>query len=468
MILRGTLAYADKLFSGDNPEVQLIEYAKKHLKEDGKLLLAVDNKIGIRNYSEIQQKPKDGKKLTRKQIEELLETTGLKYYKFYYPLPDCEITNVIFTDKFLPNQETIVRNISLHEKEDVVIQLENKLFLDLLEQDKNLFKLFANSYLIECSRQEFPDNQIEFVSFSNMRKPEYSIKTIIQGDKVYKTAMNEQAKSHIEDIKKNLDVLNQLGFRTLDSYEEDVIISQYQKEKETLDNIIIHQIKSGKKEEAIQLITRFFQEIKEKLNMQTVSKNILDEYEIPYETNQIENLTFTKYGLWDLIFQNAFYMDDQFFFYDQEWIEEGVPIEYIFYRSMEYTRGLKEMLAVEEIYQKFGISEQQLNLFLQLDNKLQEKTRNQQVWDKHVQMQTINGLKAEIEQGKEENQKLLEDCKKLLNEKDARICFLEENMDKTVKLLQQKESQITQMENSTSWKITEPLRKLKRGEKNEN
>lgn len=468
VVLIGTLEYAHKLFSGSDPQQQLMEYAKNHLKEDGKILLAIHNKIGIKTACERQYENQDRKMLNRRQLEELLNTCGLPYYKFYYPLSDYETTNVIFTDQFLPNQENIVRNIVLHEEEDFVFQSENEVWFHLLEQDKGLFPWFANCYFVECSTKEFADNQIAFVSFSNMRKSEYSIKTIIQGDKVFKTAENPKAKQHIEKVKNNIDVLKELGFETLDYYEQDVIISEYQKEQETVDSILMNQILQGKKEDAIQLVMRFFQEIKDKLATAKTQENVFDQFAIAYETEQIESLTFTKYGLWDLIFQNAFYINETFFFYDQEWMEDGIPIEYILYRSIQYTKGLTEVLDPQEVFNQFGIGKQQLDLFLQLDNKLQEKIRNNEVWKSHTQGQTIETLKAQIEHEKQEREKLLEDCKKLLNEKDARICFLEENMDATVKLLhekenviEQRENEITQIENSVSWKITKPLRKLK-------
>ena len=65
------------------------------------------------------------------------------------------------------------------------------------------------------------------------------------------------------------------------------------------------------------------------------------------------------------------------------------------------------------------------------------------------------------------------DCFKVavpaLNEKDARIAFLEKNMEETVKILKDKEKIIENMENSLSWKVTKPLRNIrKKGEKNEN
>ena len=260
--------------------------------------------------------------------------------------------------------------------------------------------------------------------------------------------------------------MNELGFNILDCYDENTIISQYQKNRESVDHVIINKIKNGEKEEAVQLMMTFFQEIKNKLITAKSEKNIFETYQIQYEPSQIENFTFTKYGLWDLIFQNAFYIDNKFFFYDQEWMDEGVPIEYIWYRSIMYTRELMEIFEGESMWQKLGITEENIQLFKQLDNKIQEKIRDAEIWEKHKDIKTINDIKIQLEKEKET---MLEEFKKLLNEKDARIAFLEKNMEETVKILKDKEKIIENMENSLSWKVTKPLRNIrKKGEKNEN
>ena len=450
VVMLGTLEYANKLFQDKNPENQLIEFAKKHLKEEGKLLIAVNNKLGIINYCQSKHDMQERKKFNRKQLEELLQKNGLNHYKFYYPLPSYENTNVIFTDEFLPNQETITRNVHLHEKEDILLKSENDMFLEIIEQDKNLFKIFTNSYLVECSRMELTDNKIQLVSFSNMRKQEYCIQTIIRGDTVYKTAGNEQAKTHIQSIKNNIDILNKLGFKTLDSYQEDTVTSKYQKEKQSLDNIIVNKIKNGQKEEATQLIIQFFNEIKEKLSNYKTEKNIFDFYQIPYEKSQIEGLNFTKYGLWDLILQNVFYIDNQFYFYDQEWMEDGIPIEYIFYRSIRYTRELKDILDVETIWQKFGINKEHIELFLLLDEKIQESIRDEEIWElskngKYVEDIRIDFLTA--------NHKV-----NLLNienvQKDEKIAQDEQQIKELTKKLEG-------IYDSKSWKLAQKISKFK-------
>ena len=263
VILLGTLEYANKIFQGENPKKQLMEYAKGHLKENGKILIAVNNKIGIDNYCKKSYKEKQ--KLAKTEIENLLKKCNLNYYKFYYVLPNYETTNVLFTDEFLPNQETLSRDITLYDEEDIWICPEIKFYSDLIKENKDLFKIFANSYFIECSEKEFENNKIKFVSFSNIRKPEYSIQTVIKEDKVYKTAGNEKAKNHIEKIKQNIDLLNKLEIKTLDTYKDKTIISEFQKDGQTLDNVIVNKIKEDKKDEATQLVIKFFEEIESKL-----------------------------------------------------------------------------------------------------------------------------------------------------------------------------------------------------------
>ena len=81
---------------------------------------------------------------------------------------------------------------------------QNSEFIKIIRQNPELFKIFANSFFIECSKSEFKDNEIEFVSFSNMRKEKYRINTIIKGEYVYKGAINDKALEHILNIKKNI------------------------------------------------------------------------------------------------------------------------------------------------------------------------------------------------------------------------------------------------------------------------
>ena len=179
-------------------DVNKLKEVVNSLNENGKILILMNNRLAIRNVCIKDLENED--LFNKKEIEELLDNLGLKHRKIYYPMPDFQMTNVIFTDKHLPDEETISRNIVFNEQYNIEFNKENQIYKNILKQDTNLFKIFANSYFIECSKNEFEDNEIEFVSFSNMRKEEYRIKTIIKGDYVYKQNLNEKSIAHIKMI----------------------------------------------------------------------------------------------------------------------------------------------------------------------------------------------------------------------------------------------------------------------------
>lgn len=435
------------------------------LKSNGKILLIENNVLSIKNICELNQK--EGI-YNLKQIEEILKKYDINNKKIYYVLHDYKKANVIFTDKHLPDKETIQRNITFYNEEIITGNNENDLYKEILNQDANLFKFFANSFFIECAQTAFEENEIEFVSYSNIRKEKYRIKTIISRDKVYKTYANKNAKEHIEQVKKNIDIMNQNNIKTLDSYDKEKIISKYQQEKETLEEFLINKIESHDVEIAKEIIIKFYEELKEKLVKVEKKENVFEKYGLEYEKENIDNLNFVKYGLWDLIFQNTFYIDEEFVFYDQEWIEENIPVEYIMYRTIKYSMALQNLLTKETLYDIIGINKKNIELFDKLDEVLQQKIRCEEYWQIHAipnnSIQIIDTLKKEKET-------MYQESLKLLNEKDARIKFLEDNMEETCNILHRKEDFINQMQNSISWKITRPLRiknKLKKGEENEN
>ncbi len=446
------------------------------LKENGKILLIENNKASIKNIS-TSKKQKNLYNL--KEIEEILNINGYIYRKNYYILQDYKKVNVIFTDKHLPNSETINRNITFYEDDSIITNRENEIYSEIIKLDTNLFKLFVNSYFIECSKKEFIDNGIEFVSYSNIRREEYKIQTIIKEQNVYKTNANNTSKAHIEGIKKNIDIMKQNNINTLDEYTETEIISKYIRNKENFEEYLINMLLDKKIDEAKQIINKFKDELKQKLNITNSDNNVFDKYNIKYNSENIDNLTFVKYGLWDLIFQNAFFIDNQFYFYDQEWFEENMPIEFIIYRAFKYSSEIRNILSTQYIYELIGIKKENITIFDELDEKLQLKIRCENSWKVHSNSNYYTQI---IDRIKSEKDQMYKEAVQLLNEKDSKINALEEidkNRDNEInmlksnisqkdtkindleKLVKEKQDIISQIVNSKSWKITKPLRKLR-------
>ena len=228
--------------------VELLEFAKNALNENGKILLAMQNKFGMKYWSgekvNADAKPYESIENTTEnilslpKIKQILNSKELKF-KLYYPLPDYRFTNVIYTDEFLPDNESIdARILTYCEYDEVLSFSERAAFKQLMNEEKSLFPFFSNSFFIEISKTEnFED--IRYVSYSISRKKEYRIKTIIRKDFAYKTSHIIEENEHIQKISKNIDILSNLNLNCLDKSENCTIVSKYLNDAKSFDQIVI-------------------------------------------------------------------------------------------------------------------------------------------------------------------------------------------------------------------------------------
>lgn len=419
-----------------------IKYAKDHLNENGVILLAINNKFGIKSFITCTKEYKlinnDNLTITKNKLDKILDNQKLNY-KYYYPLPDYKLTNVIFTENYMPDLENISRDITY--KCGNVNFNEIQAYRELLKDNRDNFKFFANSFLVEISKKDLEDNSIKFISYTNMRKDKYRIRTTIKNEYVEKTYVNEVSKKHIERVKKNIDLLNKLGINTLDSYTKNEIISKFTT-AQTYNKILLNALKEEGIDKFIEKIKEFQKFLKQKLETaKEIEQNVFDKYEVEYEKEKIEKLTFVKNGLWDLTFQNCFYIDNNYYAYDQEWFEENVPVEFIIYRSILYFNEIKHIISDEEIYRKLNIDTYYLELFNKLDNILQTKIRKDSMWKLHTKEESESKKYQKI---KNENENLRQYVKILEEELANKTC------------------EVQRVTNSLSWKVTKPLRAIRR------
>ena len=441
---------------------QTLNIAKSLLDENGTILLALDNKLGMKYFSKTDStgitiaNPTNKQFISINKIYDYLKEIELENIKTYYPMPDYKLTNVIFTDQRPLSKNDLSRNVVYNDKDTIIFYDENTVYRELLDIKENISKNFVNSYLLEISNKEI-NNKIKFISFSNMRKNEYKIKTIMNDEYVYKYPANSESRKHIEETKENIEIIKESNLKTLDDYNENGIISKFSKEK-TLDEIIIELFKNNQKDEAIDLMKRFKNEIKEKLKPGDIEKNVFDKYEIKYNKEDLLSMYFVKDGLWDLIFQNCFFINQEFYFYDQEWKEENLPIDFIMYRAVKYFGRLKKYISDEDLYKILEIDKGKIKLFDELDDKIQEKIRSEYMWKLTKQGKNATELKIDILTLN--HQINLQNIEKAKNEQQ--IVEKEQIITQKDQEIQGLKNQLNAVYNSTSWKITKPLRNIKK------
>ena len=400
---------------GISKNAKLAETIKKletYLRPEGKLLVAVDNKFGLRffagNPENILNRKFEsliGYNNEKEKIETYTKTTlenifrQLNYNtRFYYPLPDYRMPNVIFSDDQLPEYNSIDKyNPYYTEKSDILFN-EIDVFREILKTDKNMFTFFANSFLIEATKREC-NREYKYISFNNLRKEEYRLITKISDDYVEKQVVNEKSNNHYQGIKDNIKILQENGIELVDYLDGEKIKSKYIEQKYLLNNVLTEMLEQGKNEEFDNILDKYIKTINIDTYKETdYEKTIFGRYKIEIENKEIiENLNFMKNGLWDMTFKNCFYLDNKFLFFDQEWNEPNLPVEFILYRAILYTISLRRFIQIDKLFEKYELT-QYLELFEKLDNKLQEKIRDDETWKFYSQNHNfdIDATKQEI------------------------------------------------------------------------
>lgn len=450
--------------SGKEKFEKIINHFKSHLKENGKFLIAFDNKYGMKYFANIYaNKNIVGNSkftLSKNDSSKILLENGFKNIKYYYPLPDYKLTNVIFSDEYLPDIENISRSFIYNENEFVSFNFMEG-YTEILKDDKEIFKYFANSYFIEATTDIKIENKIKFVSFTNLRKNKYRIKTIIGNEIVEKHSFNENSESHINQIKQNIKIMKELNIDIIDNYDENKVYSSYIENLITYDKFLIELLKNNKKEEFKKVILNYKDFLINKLVKvdEPYNDNIFQKYNVEYKNESLKNMIFLKYGFWDLIFQNIFYDKDNLIVFDQEWFDNNVPVEYILYRAFTYFREIEKYISKAEIFEFLNLTEY-IEIFEQLDSKIQLKIRDEMIWDFNQNIrtgQTLNDLYKnllnEINELKINKENEIFNLNQLLkNYEENNKKLLEENLN----LNKRK----TEIESSFLWKVSKPIRKI--------
>jgi SAM-dependent methyltransferase len=169
--LIGVLEYSQNYLKLENPNQQALEIAKSHLKDDGILVLAIENKLGLKYFAGCSEDHTgilfDGlenyssgsliKTFGKQELENLLRLAGFANFKFLYPFPDYKLPDVVlrldeskqhYSEPFLYNwlgyinsRDYSQRKIEIFQEFLVAKEIENNGFLP---QVSNSFLVLAS------------------------------------------------------------------------------------------------------------------------------------------------------------------------------------------------------------------------------------------------------------------------------------------------------------------------------------
>jgi len=160
--LIGVLEYSIYYINSESPFVDMLKKAKGYLKPGGTLIVAIENKYGIKYWAGAREdhtgNVMDGiagypgvervRTFSREGLEALLTEAGFSGLEFYYPLPDYKLPTEIYSQRRLPKAYPFAVNTPNYDRDRYSFFDEAKVMDELIREGK--FEMFANSFLVFC------------------------------------------------------------------------------------------------------------------------------------------------------------------------------------------------------------------------------------------------------------------------------------------------------------------------------
>lgn len=378
--LIGVWEYAEAYMNGAEPYRNMLKKLRQYLKTDGKLLIAIENKMGLKYWNGAVEdhtgKMYSGlndymgehgvRTFSRMEIEEMLKQEEFETYKFYYPMPDYKLPNVIYSDDRLPASGE-VRNYREDYNAPRIYNFYDAVIVDQICRD-NMFSYFANSFLVECGT-EVAD--VIYAKYSRIRRKEYAISTVIEkkGEryKVSKRPLTYAANKHIEKMschewRGGGGLKTARGRLEQGNYVADYINGQ------DLDTILYTYRNNA---------NQFISKVKEIMaaylmpdQCEMTDFYMTDEYKKLFGDDMVCDAKCLKITNLDLIFSNLkLTPDKELYCIDAEWIFSfPVPYEYVMWRALtqlydQYMIYLRGQVTKKDFMKKIGIKEEHFAIY---------------------------------------------------------------------------------------------------------
>ena len=208
--LIGVFEYAQAYIGTETPYEDFLRIIKKHIKPDGHIAIAIENKFGLKYWAGcredhlgtyfggIEDYPDGGvvRTFTRDGLLAIAKKCGLMKTQMYYPYPDYKFMTTLYSDRRLPKRGELSDNTRNFDRDRIQLFDEKRVFDTVLQEGQ--FPLFSNSYMLLLG----PDLSEEYVKYSNDRKEAFQIKTLQRdvrnGKIIEKHPLSKAAWEHIE------------------------------------------------------------------------------------------------------------------------------------------------------------------------------------------------------------------------------------------------------------------------------
>ena len=388
--LIGVFEYASGYIGSDRPYPDFLKIIGKHLKKGGKILMAIENRLGMkyfagcsedhtgRYFDGIEGYPgsRRARTFSKAGLIRIFEEAGFLGYRFRYPYPDYKFPMSIYSDDCLPRAGELRTNMVNYDRKRMVLFDEAKAYDELEDVE---YPVFANSFFVELAREPFEKSGSDYVKFSNDRSAENAIRTdIVSAGRgpVVKRALGPKASAHIERTASAYEALREVFEGTRFSPNR-CVLKEGAAEFEFLTGRTLEEAADLLMEDQ-QALSDFFGSFFAELD-----KSANSSFKAGDAFRKVFGDEFPKEGCpapsvsdIDLVLNNIIVSGDIWNVIDYEWtFPFEVPVSYIKWRVIHYyLRGNSKRRSLDEavLLEKAGISPLDAACFSRMEKHFQE------------------------------------------------------------------------------------------------
>lgn len=420
--LIGVFEYSEGYIGTESPYTDMLKTISRHLKLDGKLIIAIENRLGMKYWAGctedhvgkffegIEDYPETSgvKTFSKKEMDEIFQEVGNLEYSMYYPYPDYKFPMVIYSEQWLPEMGEL-RTVDYNfDRKRMKLFDEIRAFDTVIKND--LFPVFSNSFLLVASLKDAkrPLETCIYSKFSNERSDEFSLRTEIWEDdknkkSVRKVAATTEGQNHIEHIYQYMQQLNKLYDGTRISVNKGILtnegISLEYLEGITLEQILDQHI-SEKNYDAVWTVLEQYLHILKRTGKEEFVKtsefiHVFGDIDLPPglmcpSINNIDaicsNIIVGNDGKWRML--------------DYEWsFEFPIPVNYQIYRVLKYflyTSTSRAILIPMNYFERMGITEQEIVLYDEMEVHFQQYIQGSKIPMRHMYKDISPGVLFDI------------------------------------------------------------------------
>lgn len=201
--LIGVLEYAPLFIESDDPIGACLARALSFLKEEGALILAIENKLGLKYFSGCREDhvaipyfgindlytAKTPVTFGKLEITRHLNRSGFGALDFFYPFPDYKLPNLILSQHGAQSDKLNLKDLLIHAVSRDYPEDYYRAFADGLAwgpvADNHLLEEMANSFLIRAYKNVGSNSKEGWLAKTYSRShrlPEFQVATTIEPD----------------------------------------------------------------------------------------------------------------------------------------------------------------------------------------------------------------------------------------------------------------------------------------------